>query len=264
MSYAVSSVTLVRGSNRLVHDSATGAEHFHAGQRGDCCVKFTIRHTVVSSLALVAVLAVSACNAAARAETARRRDRGRRHRDELRGSPSPTPDPHGRPRRVEDDPADDATDVAVDTRVTASAEKGTLEKASLSYRARRATRQGRRHARRRHVDGRRPARARREVHPRPRGEDLRRQDDRGDPYLPHGQPDARRAGLRHGLSARRRQGGRRYAGHRALRPARRRQGELREEDDGHDDARPRPAPGTGCRRRRRTGAPRPTGRPAPR
>jgi len=97
-------------------------------------VKLTIRHTVVSSLALVAVLAVSACNASANADGASPAATGASGSQTSSAavrtsSPSPTVDPV----TWKTTPKDEATDVAVDTRVTASADNGTLEKASLSY-----------------------------------------------------------------------------------------------------------------------------------
>jgi lipoprotein-anchoring transpeptidase ErfK/SrfK len=97
-------------------------------------VKLTIRHTVVSSLALVAVLAVSACNASANADVTGPGATG------AGGSPSSAAGAHtssstptAPPVAWKTTPDDKASDVPVDTRVTASADKGTLEKASLSY-----------------------------------------------------------------------------------------------------------------------------------
>ncbi|TQM62448.1 L,D-transpeptidase [Humibacillus xanthopallidus] len=97
-------------------------------------MKLTIRHTVVSSMALVAVLAVSACNASANADggASAATGAGGSQTSSAGGQPSaqtPTVDPV----TWKTTPQDKATNVAVDTRVTASADKGTLEKASLSY-----------------------------------------------------------------------------------------------------------------------------------
>jgi lipoprotein-anchoring transpeptidase ErfK/SrfK len=98
-----------------------------------------MRHTAVASLALVAVLAVSACNATANADgDAPGTTKAGGVTTTSSASPAPTSQtPTIEPVALNTTPADDATDVAVDTRVTASAEKGTLEKASLSYRSKR-------------------------------------------------------------------------------------------------------------------------------
>ena len=98
-------------------------------------MKFSIRHTVVSSMALVAVLAVSACNAAATADNGAPAATGAGDQTSSAGASPTTQTPSVDPVAWKTTPADDATDVAVDTLVTASAEKGTLEKASLSYRS---------------------------------------------------------------------------------------------------------------------------------
>ncbi len=96
-----------------------------------------MRHTAVASLALVAVLAASACNATANADgDVPGTTKAGGVTTTRSASPAPTSQtPTVEPVALRTTPADDATDVAVDTRVTASAEKGTLEKASLSYRS---------------------------------------------------------------------------------------------------------------------------------
>jgi lipoprotein-anchoring transpeptidase ErfK/SrfK len=101
-----------------------------------------MRHTAVASLALVAVLAVSACNATANADGdlpgTTKAGGVTTTSSTSSGRPAPTSQtPTIEPVALKTTPDDDATDVAVDTRVTASAEKGTLEKASLSYRSKR-------------------------------------------------------------------------------------------------------------------------------
>jgi lipoprotein-anchoring transpeptidase ErfK/SrfK len=95
-------------------------------------VKLTIRHTVVSSLALVAVLAVSACNASAGADGTGATGAGG-NASSSAGAQSSSQTPTVDPVAWKTTPGDKATDVAVDTRVTASADKGTLEQATLSY-----------------------------------------------------------------------------------------------------------------------------------
>ena len=98
-------------------------------------MKLTIRHTVVSSLALVAVLAVSACNATANADGSGPAASGAggtpaSSAQAESSSPTPTVDPVVWKTTPS---SDKASNVPVDTRVTASADKGTLEKAALSY-----------------------------------------------------------------------------------------------------------------------------------
>jgi lipoprotein-anchoring transpeptidase ErfK/SrfK len=98
-------------------------------------VKLRSRTTVVSSLALVAMLSVSACNATANADSPAPATSGSAapaaggSGDTPSSSPSPTTPPVAWKTSVEDD----ATGVDVDTRVTASATDGELTKASLSY-----------------------------------------------------------------------------------------------------------------------------------
>lgn len=97
-------------------------------------MKLNIRHTVVSSLALVAVLAVSACNASANADSGSPAGTGGSgNQTSSAGGQTSSQTPTVDPVTWKTTPDDKATNVAVDTRVTASADKGTLEKASLSY-----------------------------------------------------------------------------------------------------------------------------------
>ena len=97
-------------------------------------MKSTIRHTVVSSLALVALLVVSACNATANADGPAATGAAGTTTSAATSEPTPQT-PTVEPVVWKTTPSDDASDVAVDTLVTAAAEKGTLEKASLSYRS---------------------------------------------------------------------------------------------------------------------------------
>jgi lipoprotein-anchoring transpeptidase ErfK/SrfK len=81
-------------------------------------------------MAVLAMLGVTACNATATATngTTASSSPAAPSRTE-----TPTPTPTTDPVVYTTTPADDAGDVTVDTRVTASAENGTLKKASLSY-----------------------------------------------------------------------------------------------------------------------------------
>ncbi len=93
------------------------------------------RPTVVASLAAVAVLGLSACNATANADATRT---GSPAASTTGASPAPattssTPTPTTPPVAWSTNPEDEASKVAVDTRVTASADQGTLTEASLSY-----------------------------------------------------------------------------------------------------------------------------------
>jgi lipoprotein-anchoring transpeptidase ErfK/SrfK len=82
-------------------------------------------------MAVLALLGVSACNATATA------DNGAKPSGSSSAAPgkteTSTPTPTKDPVVYTTTPAADAADVAVDTRVTASAQQGTLKKASLSY-----------------------------------------------------------------------------------------------------------------------------------
>ncbi|MCU1536868.1 MAG: ErfK/YbiS/YcfS/YnhG family protein [Humibacillus sp.] len=110
---------------------------------GICRVKLTNRHTVVSGLALVSVLAVSACSATTSptpgssvtgAGGASSSAAGASGGATSSGATTPaTQTPTVDPVSWKTSPGDEAQDVAVDTRVTASADGGTLESATLSY-----------------------------------------------------------------------------------------------------------------------------------
>ncbi|NUR14881.1 MAG: L,D-transpeptidase family protein [Dermatophilaceae bacterium] len=82
-------------------------------------------------MAVMALLGVSACNATATA------DKDAKPSGSSSAAPgkteTSTPTPTKGPVAYTTTPAADAADVAVDTRVTASAQQGTLKKASLSY-----------------------------------------------------------------------------------------------------------------------------------
>jgi lipoprotein-anchoring transpeptidase ErfK/SrfK len=119
--------------------SATVAESPARVIEGICRVKLTVRHTVVSGLALSAVLAVSACSAASTPAAGTSATRAGGAASTSAGTPSSSastsaaPTPTVEPVSYTTSPDDEARDVAVDTRVTASATHGTLEKATLSY-----------------------------------------------------------------------------------------------------------------------------------
>ncbi|WP_344255594.1 L,D-transpeptidase [Terrabacter carboxydivorans] len=94
-------------------------------------MKSSIRSAVVSGMAVVAMLGVTACNATATAENGKPASSSAA--SDGTGSASPSPTPTTDPVVFTTTPAAGAEDVAVSTRVTASAQKGTLTKASLSY-----------------------------------------------------------------------------------------------------------------------------------
>lgn len=94
-------------------------------------MKSSIRSAVVSGMAVVAMLGVTACNATATAENGKPASSSAA--SDGTGSASPSPTPTTDPVVFTTTPAAGAADVAVSTRVTASAQKGTLTKASLSY-----------------------------------------------------------------------------------------------------------------------------------
>ena len=93
-------------------------------------MKFSSRKTVVAALAALAVLSVSACNAAATADNTKPSTNGTQTAS---ASETPSPTPTIDPVAWKSNVTEDATGVAVDTRVTAAADQGDLTKASLSY-----------------------------------------------------------------------------------------------------------------------------------
>ena len=97
-------------------------------------MKSSIRSAAVSGVAILAMLGVTACNATATADNSNGRPAASSSVDSGQGE-SPTPTPTTAPVVFDTKPGDKATDVPVDTRVTASAQKGTLTKASLSYKS---------------------------------------------------------------------------------------------------------------------------------
>jgi lipoprotein-anchoring transpeptidase ErfK/SrfK len=100
-------------------------------------VKSNIRSVVVSGLAALAMLGVTACSSAGTADTTHPGASGTSAPGQTSSAaPSPTTEPVA----FTTTPADEATDVAVDTRVKASAQKGTLTKASLSYTSKKGNR----------------------------------------------------------------------------------------------------------------------------
>ena len=84
-------------------------------------------------MAVLAMLGATACNATATADNGAQTASSAGPGETTTQAPTPTTDPVV----FTTTPDDDAEDVAVDTRVTASAEKGTLTKASLSYKSKR-------------------------------------------------------------------------------------------------------------------------------
>jgi lipoprotein-anchoring transpeptidase ErfK/SrfK len=100
-------------------------------------VKLSIRSAAVSGMAVLAMLGVTACNATATADNGKPASSSSAPSDET-SSPAPTPTTD--PVVFKTTPGDDSEDVSVDTRVTASAEKGTLKKASLSYKSKKGNR----------------------------------------------------------------------------------------------------------------------------
>ncbi|GAB3876820.1 L,D-transpeptidase [Terrabacter terrigena] len=93
-------------------------------------MKSSIRTAAVSGMAVVAMLGVTACNATATAENGKPASSSSAAPG---SSETSTPTPTTDPVVYTTTPSDDADDVSVDTRVTATAQKGTLKKASLSY-----------------------------------------------------------------------------------------------------------------------------------
>ncbi|MFM6851039.1 MAG: Ig-like domain-containing protein [Terrabacter sp.] len=96
-------------------------------------MKSSIRTAAVSGMAVVAMLGVTACNATATADNGNGKPASSSSAVAPDSSETATPTPTTDPVVYTTTPAADADDVPVDTRVTASAEKGTLKKASLSY-----------------------------------------------------------------------------------------------------------------------------------
>jgi lipoprotein-anchoring transpeptidase ErfK/SrfK len=94
-------------------------------------VKSNIRSAVVSGVAVLALLGVTACSSTATAGS----DPTAAASSSAGQTTSETPTPTTPPVVFTTTPADEAVDVAVDTRVKASAEDGTLTKASLSYKS---------------------------------------------------------------------------------------------------------------------------------
>ena len=92
-------------------------------------MKSNIRSAVVSGLAVLALLGVTACSSTASTD-------GQPGGSTSAGADgAQTPSPTTPPVEFTTTPRDDAKDVAVDTRVTATVADGTLTKASLSYRS---------------------------------------------------------------------------------------------------------------------------------
>ncbi|MBC9821589.1 L,D-transpeptidase family protein [Terrabacter sp. MAHUQ-38] len=87
-------------------------------------------------MAVLAMLGATACNATATADNGAQTASSAGPGETTTQAPTPTTDPVV----FTTTPDDDADDVAVDTRVKASAEKGTLTKASLSYKSKRGNR----------------------------------------------------------------------------------------------------------------------------
>ncbi|WP_235506422.1 MULTISPECIES: Ig-like domain-containing protein [unclassified Terrabacter] len=100
-------------------------------------MKLSIRSAAVSGMAVLAMLGVTACNATATADNGKPASSSSSAPGET-SSPAPTPTTD--PVVFKTTPADESEDVSVDTRVTASAEKGTLKKASLSYKSKKGNR----------------------------------------------------------------------------------------------------------------------------
>lgn len=89
-------------------------------------------------MAVLALLGVTACNATATADNGKPASSSPATSGDT--SESPTPTPTTDPVVFTTTPAADAKDVAVSTRVTASAQKGVLTKASLSYESKKGNR----------------------------------------------------------------------------------------------------------------------------
>ncbi len=95
-------------------------------------MKLSIRSAAVSGVAILAMLGVTACNATATADNGN--PAASSSADPGQGD-TPVATPSTSPVVFDTKPGNKATDVPVDTRVTATAEKGTLTKASLSYKS---------------------------------------------------------------------------------------------------------------------------------
>lgn len=103
-------------------------------------MKLSSRSTVVSSLAVVAVLGLSACNATANAGDTKPAANATATSPAAAPSTStPAPSATTEPVSWKSSVDDEDTGVPVDTRVTAAAENGTLTKASLSYVSKKGT-----------------------------------------------------------------------------------------------------------------------------
>ncbi|WP_231372242.1 Ig-like domain-containing protein [Terracoccus sp. 273MFTsu3.1] len=100
-------------------------------------MKLSIRSAAVSGMAVLAMLGVTACNATATAENGKPAGSSSATAG---GTTSAAPTPTTDPVVFKTTPGDESEDVSVDTRVTASAEKGTLKKASLSYKSKKGNR----------------------------------------------------------------------------------------------------------------------------
>jgi len=101
-------------------------------------VKSRIRSAAVSGMAVLAMLAVTACNATATADNT-----GKPVTSSAAGpstTDTPVETPTTDPVVFDTTPRDEASDVPVDTRVTATVDKGTLTHASLSYRSKKGNR----------------------------------------------------------------------------------------------------------------------------
>jgi lipoprotein-anchoring transpeptidase ErfK/SrfK len=98
-------------------------------------VKFSIRSAAVSGVAVLAMLGVTACNAAATADNGRPGASSSAGWSEPGQGETPAQTPTTPPVVYKTTPRDEASGVPVDTRVVASVDKGTLTKASLSYKS---------------------------------------------------------------------------------------------------------------------------------
>jgi lipoprotein-anchoring transpeptidase ErfK/SrfK len=95
-------------------------------------VKSSIRSAALSGMAVLAMLGVTACSSGAPADSGKPGTSATAGASSS-GTGSATPSPTTASVAFKTTPGNDANDVPVDTRVTASAEKGTLTNASLSY-----------------------------------------------------------------------------------------------------------------------------------
>ena len=94
-------------------------------------MKSNIRSAVVSGLAVLALLGVTACSSTPTSGSGQAPGSTAAGGGQTSGTPTPTTPPVA----FKTTPDDEADDVAVDTRVTASVDKGTLTRASLSYKS---------------------------------------------------------------------------------------------------------------------------------